>query len=299
MKHIIAIIVFSLSIHLVTSAQELKVTLSPDQRKVNIDTRAGVSSIVFESSIKGLTISSNFGDECIVSSDGKIFFRVLPDDREYVKEYGYPRRSFIINAPNCSEYILETPEILPNTVIFYSVTLQDKFTMGISAEYIISKSSKYGVRVSGGKRFGGYISYKWDSYRPSGNNIDEICTDGDVTNAKYLGYIRRSIMTGARLGLLHKNTNELKPTLYLLVGGGYGEYGRQWKNPTQLEGNIYFFSDYMKGFDGELTLQATFFDLLTISAGTDMLIVKGKISIDYMFGLGINLNLTNMRKKKL
>lgn len=283
----------------VVNAQELKVTLSPDQRKIDIDTKNGVSSVIFESHVKDLMISSEEGDERIVSPNGIVFFRVLRRDSVSEQQLGYPKHSYIIKSPNIPEYVLKTPEIYPNSVLYYTVTLPDIFPLALTTEYLISKSSKYGFRVSLGKRFGGYVSYKWDKFRPSGNNIDNIVTDNDITNAEYLGYIRRSITGGARFGLFRKGINKFKGSLYLLVGGGYGEYGRQWKNPTQIENNIYFYSDYMKGFDGELSLQATCFDWLTLSIGTDMLIAKRKISVDYMIGLGVNLNFSNLRKKKI
>lgn len=55
----------------------------------------------------------------------------------------------------------------------------------------------------------------------------------------------------------------------------------------------------MKGFDAELALQVMACDWLSLSAGADMLIAKGNVSIDYMLGLGINLNFSKLKKKKL
>ena len=39
----------------------------------------------------------------------------------------------------------------------------------------------------------------------SGNNLDNVHTDVDLTNARNIGYIRMSITAGGRFGILHKN----------------------------------------------------------------------------------------------
>ncbi len=283
---------------LLSNGQELKVIQSPDKNKVNIDARNGVSTIVFKSNIKDLEIENDFGDEKIEASKDMTLYLIQPLPEVDVVEYGYPQRTFILKNPKTAEYILEIAEIRPNTVTYYTVVMPNQFPLSFSAEYLFTKSSKYGIRLSCGKQFGGYISYKWGEYSPSGNNLNNVHTDADLTNAQFLGYIRKSITAGARFGIIHNNINKHNYGLYLLVGGGYGEYGRQWKNPTQIEGNVYFYSDYMKGFDGELTLQTMLFDWITLSAGADMLVAKGKISIDYMLGIGFNFNLSKIRKKK-
>lgn len=275
---------------MVLNAQELKINLSTDKNKINRDTRNGIATIAFESSIKNLNIVNEMEDEKIDISDELVFYLIQPETDEYVQQLGYPRRTFLLKASNTNEYVLETPEIRPNTVTYYIVTLQNKFPFSLSAEYLFTQSSKYGIRLSIGNKFGGYVSYKWGEYIASGKNLEEIHTDTDLTNAKNLGFIRTSITAGVRFGLLHKNISNSQYGLYLLLGGGYGEYGRQWRNPTQVEGNIYFYSDYMKGFNGELALQMTLCDWFTFSAGADILVDKGKVSIDYMLGIGANLN---------
>lgn len=298
MKHIILSIIMIFSGMLLSNGQELKVIQSPDKNKVNIDARNGVSTIVFKSNIKDLEIDNDFGDEKIEASKDMTFYLIEPESEEDVIEYGYPQRTFILKNPKTSEYVLKISEIRPNTVFYYTVVMPNLFPLSLSAEYLFAKSSKYGIRLSCGKQFGGYLSYKWGEYSPSGNNLNNVYSDADLTDAQYLGHIRKSITVGARFGILHKNIRKHNYGLYLLVGGGYGEYGRQWKNPTQIEGNVYFYSDYMKGFDGELVLQTMIFDWMTLSAGVDMLVDKGNISTDYMLGFGFNLNLSNLRKKK-
>lgn len=280
------------------NAQEIKVSLSVDKNKINRDTRNGVATVAFESSIKDLEIINDMGDERVEILDKTFLYLIQPETDEYVQELGYPRRTFILKTPRTSEYVLETPEIKPNTVTYYNVTLSNQFPMLLLAEYLFSKSSKCGVRLSFGKKYGGYLSYKWGEYLLTGNNIDNICTDVDLTNAKNLGFVRTSITAGVRLGILNRNVLKSDNGLYLLIGGGYGEYGRQWKNYTQIEGNVYFYTDYVRGFNGELALQMTPINWLALSIGADMLVNKSKVSVDYMLGIGICIDIARIYKKR-
>lgn len=292
-------ILFILSIIMTFSglnAQQLKVNLSPDNNKVNRDTRNGVATIVFESSIKALVIVNDDGDERVDLSNGQTLFLITPVSEEYIRELGHPTRRYLLRTPRTAEYLLETGEILPNTVTYYTVTMPNQFPLSLSAEYMFTKSSKYGIRLSFGKQFGGYVSYKWGQYKASGNNIADIHTDANLTNAEELGYIRQAITGGVRIGLFNKNIGKNYNGLYLLIGGGYGEYGRQWENPTQIVGNVYFYTDYMKGFNGEAAIQAMIYNWFTISAGADMLVSGGKVSVDYMIGVGLNFNFPQRKK---
>lgn len=298
MKNLIILICLALCCGTTLSAQELKVVQSRDEHKVNIDVRNGVSTIAFETNVKNLVIDDDYGDECIRTKDGTIFFLIQPRTPNDVKEYGHPKRTFLLKTSATPEYQLCIPEILPNTVTYYTVLIPNQFPLSMTAEYIFTSSSKHGFRISLGNQFGGYVSYKWGDYKASGNNLNDFHADADLTNAEYLGYIRKSLTAGARFGVLHKYINHRNCGLYLLVGVGYGEYGRQWKNPLQIEGNRYFYSDYMKGFEGEISLQALVLDWLSLSAGMDMLISNGKVSVDYMLGIGFNFNYSILKKKK-
>lgn len=298
MRNIILVISLVVGYVFAVNAQELKVVPSEDDHKVNIDVRNGVSTIAFESSIKDLTIDDDYGDECIRTSDGTMMFFIQPRSQEVVEGYGYPSRTFLLKTSKTPEYKLEIPEILPNTVYYYTVVMPNLFPLSLTAEYLYSQSSKYGFRISFGKQYGAYISYKWGEYKASGNNLKYIQTDSDLTNADFLGYIRKSLTAGARIGVFHKNIYTRNWGAYILVGGGYGEYGRQWCNPLQIEGNRYFYSDYMKGFEGTLSLQAMLYDWLSVSIGMDMLVSDGKVSTDYMIGVGINVNNPFFKKKK-
>lgn len=278
-------------------SQTLKVELSPDKSKVDRSVTNGTATIFFDSNVKDLSIvcTDENPDEQIQMIGNK-FWVMHINPKKDIDLDGFCYRNFLLRSPSSTEYYLTTPEIGNNQVLYYTVLLPNQFSTTLSVEYLFSKTTMHGIRLSFGKRIGGYISYKWGKYRPSGNNVDKITTDGDLSHAKLLGNIRTSITGGLRLGLL-KNI-KYKSGLYLLAGGGYGEYGRQWENPTRLENNIYFYSDYIKGFDGELALQCVLMNWLTLSAGGDVILGNGRVSVDYQLGVGINLNLDKLNKKR-
>lgn len=169
----------------------------------------------------------------------------------------------------------------------------DGFPIRLSIEYLYSKTAYHGVRVAYGGRIGGYASYKWGKYYKAGTSIDDYSIDNDVTHANELGYIRKSITGGVRLGL-----NKKVVPVYAYLGGGYGEYGRQWQNLTEIDKNIYFYSDYMKGFEGEVGLSCVLYDWLSFSVGGSAIFCKGKVSADFQLCAGISLNQTKLLKRK-
>jgi len=283
---------------LMAFSQELKVVESPDKNKIDREVSNGISSIIFDSQVKNLYISNEWNDERIDLSDGRTIFLIKPEADSVVQNIGYPRRDFILKTPKTSEYLLSLKDIMPKHVYYYTVTLPNRFPLSLSAEYLFSQSTSYGFRIAFGKQIGGYVSYRWGKYKPSGSSIDNITTDGDLSNAKYLGFIREAITGGGKLGVLYKDFWRNRFGLYLLVGGGYGMYGRQWQNPTELEGNIYFYSDFIKGFNGDLAIQCTLGNWIVLSAGADAIFSKERTSFDYQLGIGVNLNFTRMFKKK-
>ena len=282
------------------SGQELRVTPSKAPA-VDRSTRDGVSTIIFSSTIDDLKVTTTFEDEVmVVSGGGKSLFHILyVDPQEDLRnEMEISERTITLSCSKSADYTFTTPELYPNQVLYYSVVLPDTFIPSVTAEYLFTKTAEHGVRLSLGKRFGGYISYKWGEYKPSGGNIADVTDDYDLTQAKELGYIRTSITGGVRLGLIQKDWLSSKYSLYLLLGGGYGEYGRQWSNLYVVDNSTYFFSDYIKGFNGEISLQCTFFDWLCLSCGADMIVSRGVLSLDYMVGIGISYSFNKFNKNK-
>ena len=295
-------VIFIVSIFLTTQienlySQTLKVELSPDNSKVDRSTSNGMATVFFDSNVDDLSIVCTDDDpEKPIQKIGNKLWFIYVDVKKDIELEGVCYRNFLLKSRNSAEYYLTTPEIDYNQVLYYTVVLPNQFPTSLTTEYLFTKSGKHGIRISFGKRIGGYFSYKWGKYKPSGNNVDNITTDGDLSHAKLLGNIRTSITGGLRLGML--KSTKYKFGLYMLAGGGYGEYGRQWENPTRLENNIYFYSDFIKGFDGEIALQCVLMNWLTLSAGGDVILGNGRVSADYQLGVGINLNLDKLYKKR-
>lgn len=275
------------------SAQSLKVTLSPDQRKVNRNTTNGVSTVVFDSKVKGLSIDNGTDDQWMKPSDN-MYVYLIDTQKDLTRGYELSQRTFILNSPKSAEYLLEIEEILPNQVLYYTVVLPEQYPNSLSCEYIFSKTAMHGIRVSYGKRFGFFLSYKWGEYKKQGTDISTITQDYDITRANKLGYIRTAITGGLRLGVIRKDI----ASLYVLIGGGYGEYGRQWENPLEINNNTLFYSDYIKGFESEIASQCVLYDWLSVSLGTNMVVGNGNISVDYQVGVGLNLNFDKILKKR-
>lgn len=283
----VVVLCFWLSFHTFLNAQTLKVELSPDKSKVDRSVTNGIATIFFDSNVDDLRIvcSDHNIDEEIKKISNKLWFVHINPQKDYELESPC-YRNFLLKCPSSSEFYLTTPEIGYNQVFYYTVVLSDQFPATLSAEYVVSKTAKHGIRISFGKHIGGYVCYKWGEYKKQGTDISTITQDYDVTRANELGYIRTAITGGFRLGVMHKDV----ASLYALIGGGYGEYGRQWENPLEVNNNTSFYSDYIKGFEGEIACQCVLYDWLSISLGTNMVVGNGNISVDYQVGVGLNLN---------
>lgn len=275
------------------SAQTLKVTLSPDDKKVDRNTKNGVSTVVFDSKVKGLSIENGTDDDWMKPSDN-LYVYLIDTQKDLTRGYELSQRTFILNCPKSAEYLLEIDEILPNQVLYYSVVLPEQYSSNLSFEYLYSKTTRQGIRLSYGNRFGFFLSYKWGEYKKQGTDILTITQDYDISRANELGYIRTAFTGGFRLGVMRKDA----ASLYILIGGGYGEYGRQWENPLEVNTNTLFYSDFIKGFEGEISCQCILYNWLCVSLGTNMVVGKGKISTDYQIGVGMNLNFDKIIKKR-
>lgn len=278
----------------ILQAQTLKVALSPDKSKVDRSTNNGTATIFFDSNVDNLSIvcTDENPEEPIQKIGNKLWFTHINVKKDIeADESCY--RNFLLKSPSSAEYYLTTPEIGFNQVLYYTVVLPDKIPVRFSAEYIYTASAFHGVRLSYGGRYGFYVGYKWGKYYKYGNLIDDIIEDVNIANAKELGYIRNSYTAGLRIGLSAKHF-----PIYLYVGGGYGTYGRQWENPVEVGDNIYFYSDYIKGFEGELGISVDFKPFY-FSVGADAIMGDGKLSVDYMLGIGISLDVQKLLKSKL
>ena len=269
-------------------SQDLKVK-EGEFNKVGINLEDSMAMVIFKSDVKGLTIENDAKDSIKVEDNNTVYFidvgkEINNDGAEFCS------RAFYLYCPKSSVYKLQIEDIQPKQVSFYTIVLPDNYPLSLSTEYLYTKTSKHGIRLSFGKRFGFYLAYKWGDFNKAGADISLVNKDYDVTKSKQLGYIRNAFTGGLRFGMLRTE----KASAYLLVGGGYGEYGRQWQNPLEIDHNIYFYSDYIRGFEGEISCQCVLFDWLCISTGLDMLMGKRKVSLDYQLGIGVNIPLDKL-----
>ena len=267
-------------------AQTLRVDLSPDKSKVDRSTNNGVATIFFDSNIDDLSIvcTDDNPDEPIQKTGNKLWFTHI-NVKNDIDVDGICYRNYLLKSSSSAEYYLTTPEIGYNQVLYYTVVLSNQFAKTITVEYLFSKTTMHGFRLSYGKRFGVYVSYKWGEYVKTGVCIDDYQEDTDVGQAEFMGYNRNSFTAGIRFGV-----NSRIVPIYLYLGGGYGEYGRQWQNMTEIEKNIYFHSDYLNGFEGEIGLSCILGKHLYLSIGTNALFGVSKMSSDYQLGIGFNIN---------
>lgn len=273
--------------------QELKVTLSSDNKKIDRNARNGVSTVIFDSRVKNLNIINQWDDELVKPSEHMFIYRI-DTKKDLADGFELSQRVFLLNSPKSAEFVLDIDEIRPNQVLYYTVVLPDYYAWTMDLEYLFTKTAMHGFRLSFGKRFGVYFSYKWGDYKKAGTDIATVTEDYDVTRAKKLGYIRNAYTVGLRLGLVNKE----RLGLYLLLGGGYGDFGRQWQNPLEVNQNIYFYSDYIRGFNGDLALQVNLLKWFTFSVGADMLVGNGNLSMDYQIGLGVHMDMDKLFKRK-
>ncbi len=283
---IVIVLGFILADCTATYAQTLKVTLSPDNSKVDRSVNNGTATIFFDSNVDDLNIvcTDENPDEPIQKASNKLWFMHINPKKDIDLD-GFCYRNFLLKSPLSSEYYLTTPDIGSNQVLYYTVVLPKSYPNILSAEWILNKSGKYGFRIAYGRRYGLLLGCSWGEYRPSGDNINGVTTDCDLIGATLKGYIKTTIYGGLRIGLINRGNT----LMYLNLGLGYGEYGRQWENRSIVENSKYFYSDYIKGLNVNssigLKLSGTH-----LSFGIDMIMSKGKFVMETQFGLGVAFN---------
>lgn len=295
----ITMIIISLLSSVPCSGQRLK--LAKEEMKQKVGAERNHATIIVESAVEGLDVSTTSGDTIVqaTSNIGKTWIIDINLERERkLGERGLLTRNIILRSPSSSQLKIKIPgngQELQQATYYYTVILPDRFPSTISAEWLVSGATGKGFRIGWGRRYGIYASYKWGKYKPSGNNIDNIVTDCNVTSARELGYIRESLIVGARIGLFQYKWCQA----FAMIGGGYGKYGRQWKNSTKVDDNIYFYSDYIKGFNGNVAFSFVLTDSYTLSIGTDAIFSKGKNNVDFEIGFGYGFKTTNWFKHKI
>jgi hypothetical protein len=282
-------LLLSLNVH----GQNLKVVQSPSDR-IYRDTKEGHALVLFDSAIENLTVESSIRDKQWKDKrNGRELIFIEPRVSQDTIFHIPNERRYLLKADNTNEYCLAIENMQPKNVYYYVVTLKEQIPLTVALEYNFAGDRCNGIKASIGRRFGGYLNYQWGKYLPSGNNIDDIKTDTDITKAQCLGYIKTLIVGGVRACV-----NQKIIPVYVNVGGGYGVYGRQWENPTIFDGSKYFYSDYIKGGAIEAGVTVCIPNLLiefinpTISIGVDAIMNKSRVSVDYQLGFGLSVNMS-------
>ena len=239
---------------------------------------SGKACVELISPLEDLHVTSTFGEEVT---------REQNEDKLWVYRFVFDlsdeaKRTLYISAPGFVREELRLAMSSKQKLIFTVFPPVEKFnfTPGLLIEYLYSGTAPTGARLSIGKRLGGYVSYKTSGLAREGADIEEVTRYYDVTGAKEEGYIRQSYTAGLRLGI--------QRWLYLYLGGGFGEYGRLWENPTPVEGNTRFTSDHEKGPEAEVGLSFRMGNV-ALSAGVNTLFGEETLC-DYSIGVGYYIN---------
>lgn len=89
---------------------------------------------------------------------------------------------------------------------------------------LIGFEDYFALRISAGKRLGGYLSFKFGSHK-TGFDADGLGDEIDVSKKSNVGRIHNSYMAGIKYGITSLNF-----PLYLYAGVGYGDVGTQRSN---------------------------------------------------------------------
>ena len=144
----------------------------------------------------------------------------------------------------------------------------------------------FGLRMSAGRRWGGYLSFKFSGQKREGFNADEIGKDVDVSKKTYLGRIRNSYMAGVKYGIISRDY-----PLYAYLGFGYGDDGSQRSNGKKGKERVSYYNNYTNGFEGELGANRVLFDFLSLSMGADVLFGH-RVAFDINCTIGFAVDLT-------
>lgn len=259
---------------LVVTQQEAPTAFYPEANKACVE---------LISPLENLHVVSTFGETCT---------REQNEDKLWVYRFVFDltdeaKRTLYISAPGFVRAELKL-SMASRQKLYYTVfPPEDKFKFypGMSLEYVYSGTAPFGGRISFGKRVGFYLGYKTSSFKKEGVEIEGVKNFYDLSSADEKGYIRTSYTGGFRFGILR--------WFYLYLGGGYGEYGRLWENPNEVEGLNRFTSDYQKGPEAELGLSFRLGNF-SLSGGVDALI-GDKFLCDYSVSAGFYINFKKKR----
>ena len=272
-----------------TSAQHLEVKGVRKKSKAS-----DCATIVFKSDFDELKVISMSSDS-IYKKKGCEYNNVWTQyvDLRYEREHAADtliNRSFVLHTPYTKDLELTVPgkdNQLSQAIYEYKVRMIDYFPLRVACEVDVVRLRDYfGLRMSAGKRWGGYLSFKFSGQKREGFNADEIGKEVDVSKKTYLGRIRDSYMAGVKYGIISRDY-----PLYAYLGIGYGDDGSQRSNGKKGKERVAYYNNYTNGFEGEVGANWVLFDFLSLSMGADVLFGH-RIAFDINCTIGFAIDLT-------
>lgn len=251
------------------------------------------ATIIFKSPFDSLTITGTSKDS-IYKEKNCEYDNVWTQSVDLKKEreqdsVGVINRSFILHTPYTEDVELTVPgkdRGLKQSIYEYNVRVIDYFPLRLAFELDLIRIRDYfGVRVSAGEKFGGYLSAKLGLYNKEGFNADER-SNVDLSKKTYQGRIRNSYMAGFKYGILSRDF-----PLYGYFGIGYGDSGIQRSNGEKGKKRVAYYNDYTRGFESEIGVNMIFMDFISISFGADV-IFGHRVAFDMNCTIGMVVDLT-------
>lgn len=213
-------------------------------------------------------------------------------DLRHEREHGDSiiNRRFRLHTPYTEDVELTVPgknKELQQAIYEYKVRVLDYFPLRIAGEVdLICLKDYFGLRLSVGKRLGGYLSVKLGDNK-KGFNVDEEISEVDMSQNVYTGRIRNSYLAGVKYGIASRNN-----PIYLFAGAGYGDVGSQRSNGKKIcQGRIDYYNNYTSGFESEIGVNLILFDFLSVSIGADA-IFGHRVAFEMNCTLGFAVDLT-------
>ena len=255
---------------------------------------ADCATIVFKSNFDSLIVTSLSSDS-VYKEKGCDYAHVWKQyvDLRYEREQGDTmiNRRFTLHTPYTEDKVIVVTgegRELKQSVYEYKVRMFDYFPLRVACEVDVVRIKDYfGLRISAGKRWGGYLSTKFGMHKKEGFNADEQDDMVILSKKKYEGRIRNSLMAGVKYGIIDKGY-----PIYAYLGVGYGEEGFQYSNGKKKDkGRVAYYNDYIRGLESEIGINYVLFDFLSISMGTDCIFAR-RVAFDINITIGASIDLT-------
>ena len=223
------------------------------------------ATIIFKSDLDSLTVIGTSQDSIYKKKDceyNHVWTQYV--DLRHEREQGSTNqlnRRYILHIPYTEDVELTVPgedKELRQAIYEYKVRMFDYFPLRVTCEVDVVKLKDYfGLRMSAGKRMGGYLALKFSRQIREGFNADERGEGVDLSMKTYQGRIRNSYLAGIKYGVVCRDY-----PVYLYFGAGYGNDGVQRSNGKKIgQGRVTYYNDYTKGFESVLFGHKVVFDI--------------------------------------